>query len=74
MSLDVVQAGLESAGITYLRYDGKVPQKDRHGVIERFRHDPSVQVLLLTLSCGAVGCVRDNPPQVSPRENNNTQL
>ncbi|KAK0622598.1 SNF2 family N-terminal domain-containing protein [Immersiella caudata] len=55
MSLDVVEAGLRQAGIQCLRYDGKVPQKERHGVVTRFREDPSVRVLLLTLACGAVG-------------------
>lgn len=55
MSLDVVEAGLTQAGIPCLRYDGKVPQKERHNVVERFRNDPTIQVLLLTLSCGAVG-------------------
>ncbi|KAI1501806.1 SNF2 family N-terminal domain-containing protein [Biscogniauxia marginata] len=55
MTLDVVEAGLKQALIPCLRFDGKVPQKDRNGVIERFRNDPSIKVLLLTLSCGAVG-------------------
>lgn len=54
-SLDVAEAGLLQAGIPCLRYDGKVPQKERHGIVTRFREDPSVRVLLLTLACGAVG-------------------
>ncbi|KAI0600378.1 SNF2 family N-terminal domain-containing protein [Biscogniauxia sp. FL1348] len=54
-TLDIVEAGLKQASISCLRFDGKVPQKDRNGVIERFRNDPSVTILLLTLSCGAVG-------------------
>ena len=55
MTLDVVEAGLKQALIPSHRFDGKVPQKDRQGVIERFRKDSSIRVLLLTLSCGAVG-------------------
>ncbi|KAH8706219.1 SNF2 family N-terminal domain-containing protein [Ilyonectria robusta] len=55
MTLDVVESGLKQAGIPGLRFDGKVPQKDRQGVVERFRNDPAIRVLLLTLSCGAVG-------------------
>ena len=55
MTLDIVEAGLKQALIPCLRFDGKVPQKDRQGVVERFRNDPSVRILLLTLSCGAVG-------------------
>lgn len=38
-----------------VRFDGKVPQKERQSVIDRFRKDPSIRVMLLTLSCGAVG-------------------
>ncbi|KAI5465359.1 SNF2 family N-terminal domain-containing protein [Mariannaea sp. PMI_226] len=55
MTLNVVEAGLEHAAIPALRFDGTIPQKERQGVIERFRNDPSIKVLLLTLSCGAVG-------------------
>ena len=55
MTLDVVEAGLKQAHIQYLRFDGKVPQKDRQAIIERFRKDPSIKVMILTLSCGAVG-------------------
>lgn len=55
MTLDVVEFGLRQAQIQYFRFDGKVPQKERQGIIDKFRKDPSVRVLLLTLSCGAVG-------------------
>ena len=55
MSLDLVEAGLQQAGISYLRYDGKVPQRQRQSVINKFRRDPAIKVFLLTLSCGAVG-------------------
>jgi len=58
-SLDVVEVGLIQAGILCLRYDGKVPQRERHSVVTRFRQDPSVWVLLLTLACGAVGYAND---------------
>ncbi|KAK1479163.1 WD domain-containing protein [Colletotrichum tamarilloi] len=55
MTLDIIEVGLKQAGISVLRYDGKVPQRERQKVIDRFRDDPSLRVLLLTLSCGAVG-------------------
>lgn len=57
MSLDMVEAGLRRASISVLRFDGKVPQAERQAVVNRFQNpeDSSVQVLLLTLSCGAVG-------------------
>ncbi|CAM1502220.1 Fc.00g042040.m01.CDS01 [Cosmosporella sp. VM-42] len=54
MSRDVVEAGLRQAQIPFLRFDGKVPQKDRQNVIEEFRREPSIKVMILTLSCGAV--------------------
>ncbi|KAI0466179.1 SNF2 family N-terminal domain-containing protein [Xylaria cf. heliscus] len=55
MTLDVVEQGLKQAGIGHLRFDGKVPPKERKGIIDKFRKDPTVKVLLLTLTCGAVG-------------------
>ncbi|KAL8392520.1 hypothetical protein RB595_002638 [Gaeumannomyces hyphopodioides] len=55
MTLDLIQAGLERDGIRYERFDGKVAQRHRDGVIKRFRKDSGVKVLLLTLSCGAAG-------------------
>ncbi|KAK6065572.1 hypothetical protein SCUP515_11130 [Seiridium cupressi] len=54
LTLDVVEAALNQASLPSLRFDGKLPQKDRQSVINRFR-DGSIRVMLLTLSCGAVG-------------------
>jgi SNF2 family DNA or RNA helicase len=55
MTLDIVESGLKQAHVRYLRFDGKVPQNERQGIINTFRQDSSVEVLLLTLSCGAAG-------------------
>ncbi|KAK1750444.1 SNF2 family N-terminal domain-containing protein [Echria macrotheca] len=55
MTLDLVEIGLKQAGVSYLRFDGKVRQQDRQTIIDRFRKDPTIQVFLLTISCGAVG-------------------
>lgn len=55
LTLELVEAGLERASIPSVRFDGKVPQKDRQKVVGRFREDPTVRVMLLTLSCGSVG-------------------
>ncbi|KAK8090377.1 hypothetical protein PG997_005338, partial [Apiospora hydei] len=55
LTLDMVQKGLNEAGISCVRFDGKVPQKDRQPIVERFKTDPTLRVMLLTLSCGAVG-------------------
>ncbi|KAL7799056.1 SNF2 family N-terminal domain-containing protein [Trichoderma ceciliae] len=54
-TLEIIEVGLKQACIPCLRFDGKVAQKDRHAVIKQFRKDPTVRVLLVTLSCGAVG-------------------
>ncbi|KAH7232564.1 SNF2 family N-terminal domain-containing protein [Fusarium solani] len=55
LTLDMVEAGLEKALISCVRFDGKVPQSERQEIVERFRTNPSVRVMLLTLSCGAAG-------------------
>ncbi|GKT76547.1 hypothetical protein ColTof4_08970 [Colletotrichum tofieldiae] len=55
MMLDVVERALNKAGKASVRFDGNVPQKDRQPLVEKFRNDPGVSVMLLTLSCGAVG-------------------
>lgn len=55
LTLNVVAAGLQQAGIQFLRYDGSIAQKTRHETLELFKADPSARVLLLTFSCGAVG-------------------
>ncbi|KAH0432484.1 hypothetical protein CcaCcLH18_06391 [Colletotrichum camelliae] len=39
MTLDIIEVGLKQAGISVLRYDGKVPQRERQNVIDRFRDD-----------------------------------
>ncbi len=38
-----------------LEYHGKIPPKQRDGVIERFRSDPSRRVLLMSYGAGGVG-------------------
>ncbi|KAJ1333130.1 SMARC subfamily A3 [Microdochium nivale] len=55
LSLDLVEQALNQASITTVRFDGKVAQKDRQPIINKFQSDPLVRVMLLTLSCGAVG-------------------
>ncbi|VTT78060.1 unnamed protein product, partial [Fusarium fujikuroi] len=52
-TLNVIQASLDHESIPCLRFDGTITQKERHNVIERFRNEPQIRVLLLTLTCGA---------------------
>ena len=51
----MIEKALEDEGLSSIRFDGKVPQRERQPVVDRFRNDPSIRVMLLTLSCGAVG-------------------
>lgn len=51
----MVEKGLEKAGIRSVRFDGSVLQKERQSVVDRFKADSGIRVMLLTLSCGAVG-------------------
>ena len=34
--------------VSYMRLDGTVPPGSRHGIVSKFNHDPSIDVLLLT--------------------------
>ncbi|MEO1615407.1 MAG: DEAD/DEAH box helicase [Planctomycetota bacterium] len=38
-----------------LEYHGKIPQKERNGVIDRFKEDPSKHVILMSYGAGSVG-------------------
>ena len=55
LTLNVVETGLKQAGIRYCRFDGRVPQGERKRVLDQFKGDSSIQVLLITLACGNVG-------------------
>ncbi|UKZ61097.1 uncharacterized protein TrAtP1_002369 [Trichoderma atroviride] len=55
LTLDIIEAGLDQASLRSIRFDGRVPQKERQSVVDKFKNDPSIRVMLLTLSCGAVG-------------------
>lgn len=57
LTLNVVEAALNQASVRCLRFDGKVPHGERESVIRKFKQDPSVRVLLLTLACGNFGYV-----------------
>ncbi|KAI8934435.1 hypothetical protein NX059_009167 [Plenodomus lindquistii] len=54
-SLDMVGRGLDSRGLSWVRIDGKVVNKKRGPIIERFRNQASIRVILITISCGACG-------------------
>lgn len=56
-TLDLAALALTQAGFTCLQVDGDVPPKQRGGILQRFSELESEAVLLMSLSCGAVGYV-----------------
>lgn len=56
--LDVIEEELFKTlmpSVTYLRLDGSVSTDRRHGIVQTFNADPSIDVLLLTTSVGGLG-------------------
>ena len=54
-TLDIVQSALISSSITYTRFDGKVPPRKRETVLQTFREQMAINVLLISISCGGTG-------------------
>lgn len=57
-SLDIVERMLfepHMPSLQYLRLDGRVPEKQRSAVVDRFNQDPDVRILLLTTKVGGLG-------------------
>ncbi len=57
-SLDVIERFLlepHMPSLRYLRLDGSVPMTQRNSIVNRFNHDQSVRVLLLTTKVGGLG-------------------
>jgi superfamily II DNA or RNA helicase len=52
--LDLIERELEDIGVEWVRLDGKVPQKKRQQLVNRFRRDPECR-LFLTTNAGSVG-------------------
>ena len=52
--LDLIQPLLEKHGITFVRLDGSVPQKQREELVHRFQNEPTCGVFLAT-NAGSVG-------------------
>lgn len=53
--LDLIGIGLDDAGITYVRLDGSMSVKARSRVMEQFRTDPSIAVILVSIKAGGQG-------------------
>jgi SWI/SNF-related matrix-associated actin-dependent regulator of chromatin subfamily A3 len=54
-TLDIVELALNRSSISCERVDGKLNMKKRVSAFQNFRDNKNVAVLLLSLSCGAVG-------------------
>lgn len=56
--LDLIEKSLfrqHMPSVSYLRLDGSVPTDKRHGIVNNFNSDPSIDVLLLTTQVGGLG-------------------
>lgn len=52
--LDQIQPVLKKHKLTFVRLDGKVPQKKRQALVHEFQHDPNCKVFLTT-NAGSTG-------------------
>ncbi|KAI6629423.1 transcription termination factor 2 [Pyricularia oryzae] len=53
--LDLIEIALDKAGITHTRLDGKMSRLARTQAMDRFREDPSVHVILVSIMAGGLG-------------------
>jgi SNF2 family DNA or RNA helicase len=53
--LDLIQMALEENGITYTRLDGKMTRTARSAALDAFREDPSIHVILVSITAGGLG-------------------
>jgi SWI/SNF-related matrix-associated actin-dependent regulator of chromatin subfamily A3 len=54
-TLQIIENALNSLSIGVVRYDGTIPPNNRTKALESFRRDTRVQVILISITCGAVG-------------------
>ncbi len=54
-TLDLAQAILENFGMLYTRVDGKMPLAKRTDALQSFQTDPSLRVILVSITCGGAG-------------------
>lgn len=73
MHLDLIEAAFDNVGITHTRIDGKMNRLQRADSLTKFRDDPDVEAILVSISAGGVGlnltsasCVYIMEPQFNP--------
>jgi len=54
-TLDILANVLTDKGIPWLRIDGRVSFSGRLEILSKFREDPDIPVLLMSIESGAVG-------------------
>lgn len=54
-TLDILAKILMSEGIPFVQIDGRNPLMGRTELLSRFRQDPIVKVLLISINTGAAG-------------------
>lgn len=54
-NLDLITMALQEEGITYTRLDGKMTRTARTRAMDSFRENPSVQVILVSITAGGLG-------------------
>ncbi|KAF2108445.1 P-loop containing nucleoside triphosphate hydrolase protein [Lophiotrema nucula] len=54
-TIEIIQEGLQSIYIPYLRIDGSMSVQNRDSILETFRSPVGYNVLILTISCASVG-------------------
>lgn len=54
-NLDLIQIALEDSGIKYVRLDGKMSRRNRTASLDAFRDDPTVCVILISITAGGLG-------------------
>jgi SWI/SNF-related matrix-associated actin-dependent regulator of chromatin subfamily A3 len=54
-TLDLIESLLRQADISYTRIDGQHSGEKRDEAIEKFQTDPTIQVILVSITCGGAG-------------------
>ena len=53
--MDLVESKLREESISYTRIDGRLSAEKRANAVENFQENPSVRVILVSISCGGTG-------------------
>lgn len=54
-TLDAMEQAFTDAGITFSRYDGRMNRSKRDTILHSFASNPSIRVILVSISCGGQG-------------------